>query len=224
MSYQSKAEQRYPDSLPEPLNSGIDSFISKTYAYFLVSLFGMTVLGFLSYFAFPKGSLLWLSIADSIIWIACGWFGWREPMKLVFPLFISITGLLLGQLAHFYPSVFLIATILTILSFAGLSVFVHYSKKDFSFLIGFLYISFFVLVGGSLLSFIISQPFYLLALTGFGVIVFGCWILFDTSRIINRADDGITPEIAAFELILDIIGFHRWLLDLLDVWDAADPT
>jgi len=224
MSYQSRAEQKHTGALPEPLTAGIDPFISRTYAYVLASLVGMSILGLISYYSLPKDWLLWLATADSILWILCGWCGWREPLALVFPLFSIVTGLVLGQLAHFYPSVFLSSAILTLVTFAALSAFVHYTKIDFSFLIGFLIISFFVLVGGSMLSVIILQPFYLHVLTSFGVIVFGCWILFDTSRVINRADDDLTPELAAFELILDIIGFHRWLLDLLDVWDSADPT
>jgi hypothetical protein len=43
--------------------------------------------------------------------------------------------------------------------------------------------------------------------------------IFDTSEIVHRTDAGLTPGIAAFELLLDIIGLHRWLLDLLSELD-----
>jgi len=46
-----------------------------------------------------------------------------------------------------------------------------------------------------------------------------CWILFDTSQIVHRADAELTPGIAAFELLLDIIGLHRWMLDFLSELD-----
>lgn len=160
-----------------------------------------------------------LSIADAIIWVLCGWFGWRRPIAVTLPLFSIITGLLLGQLAHLYSSVFFSATVLTLLAFTGLSAYVHITRQNFSFLRGFLCIAFFVLLGGMVLSFFFHQPLIQLALTAFGVVTFGCWILFDTSRIIHRVDEDLTPGIAAFELILDIVGLQRWLLSLLNIVD-----
>jgi hypothetical protein len=38
-------------------------------------------------------------------------------------------------------------------------------------------------------------------------------------QIVHRADEELTPGLAAFELLLDIIGLHRWLLDFLSELD-----
>ena len=202
-----------------PFQEGVDSFIARTYNYFLAALAGISVLGFASYFWLPKTSLGPLALTDSILWILCGWFGWRRPVGFVLPLFCVVTGLLTGQLAHIYPSVFLSATVLTLFTFAGLSVYVHTTRKDYSFLRGFLAVSFILLVGCLLLSFFVQHTIFLLCCTGFGVLSFGCWILYDTSQVIHRADAMLTPGVAAFELILDMIGFHRWLLEHLSIWD-----
>ena len=36
------------------------------------------------------------------------------------------------------------------------------------------------------------------------------------NQIVNRRDQTLTPGMAAFELLLDIVGLFRWILDLLD--------
>jgi FtsH-binding integral membrane protein len=222
MSYQSNALEQHGTELPVPLQAGIDPYIARTYRYFFTALASMAVLGFISYHLIPRSSMTALSAADCILWVLCGWLGWRRPVALTFPLFSLITGLLLGQLAHLYAPVFLSASVLTLFAFGGLSAYVHLTKHDFSFLRGFLCIAFFVLLGGMVLACFFHQPLFLLGWTGFGVVTFGCWILFDTSQIIHRADGDLTPGIAAFELILDLIGFHRWLLDHLSVWIDLD--
>lgn len=206
----------------DPFPDGVNRYIAQTYTYFFSSLLSMAILGLVSFYFLPKTSLIGLAIADTIIWILCGWFGWRNPMVLVFPLFTIITGLLLGQLAHFYSDVFLASTVITLVAFFGLTAFVWITKWDFSFLAGFLCLAFFILIGGWIASFFISDPGFLLGWTGFGVLTFGCWILYDTSNVLNRAGDGVTSDVAGFELILDIIGFHRWLLDHLNFWNVAD--
>lgn len=222
MSYQSNAIADRGYSLPVPLQTGVDPYIARTYTYLLASLLGMAVIGYASYSHAPRTWLAPLSVADSVIWVLCGWFGWRHPLAIVFPLFSVVTGLLLGQLAHLHSSAFLSATILTLCAFGGLSAFVHITRKDFSFLRGFLCVSFFLLLGGTVLSFFFHQPLFLLGGTGFGVLVFGCWILYDTSQVIQRADAELTPGVAAFELILDIVGFHSWLLENLKLWNIFD--
>jgi hypothetical protein len=97
--------------------------------------------------------------------------------------------------------------------------FVWISRRNFSFLASFLCVAFFALLGGCAAALFVESTAYLLFLTGFGVLTFAGWILYDTSRIVHQADADLTPAVAAFELILDIVGFHRWLLDYLSVWD-----
>ena len=81
---------------------------------------------------------------------------------------------------------------------------------------GFLSLSFWILMGAGLLAFFVRAPILHLAIAALGTMTFGGWILYDTSQIVNRRDGMLSPGEAAFELLLDIIGLFRWLLDLLD--------
>jgi FtsH-binding integral membrane protein len=185
-------------------------FVRATYLIFLTSVAAMSALGFLSYHLLPRASLLPLGIADSLIWIACGWFVWREPIAFTFGLFTLITGLFLGQVAHISPHILGLSSVLSLIAFGGLSAYVHLSRQSFSFLRGFLWISFFILLGSCLLlPFAWNSSLNLLFAT-FGTFVFCCWILYDTSQILERRDE-LTPGTAAFELILDIVGLRSWL-------------
>lgn len=201
---------------PSPVFEGVDPFIKKAYSVLLLVVFGIIGLGYASYYLLPTSMMRPLGIADGLIWVACGWFGWRRPAVLTLSLFSIITGLFLGQLAHLYHgSAFALASMLTALAFVGLSAYVHISKKDFSFLRGFLFISFFVLLGGSIILAFFHVPRLDIAIAAFGTFVFAGWILYDTSELMRRRDAEYTPEIAAFELLLDLIGFFRWLLSLI---------
>ena len=214
-----------PEEL-EITNQPIDSefsFLRSTYRFLFFALTAIVAIAVYSSYALPKSSLIPLSVADGVIWVLCGWFCWRNPITVVFPVFVVITGLFLGQLAQFNKASFLMASILTPIVFAGLSLHVHLTRKSFSFLRGFLSVSFFVLLGGYILSFFFKAHLFELLLVGFGVLVFACWILYDTSQILERTDGEFTPAIAAFELILDIVGLHRWMMDLFgDWWGSED--
>jgi FtsH-binding integral membrane protein len=195
------------------------SFIRSTYRWLFFALAAIAVLAVFSSHVLPKSSFGPLGTADGLIWVVCGWFGWRNPVQVAFPLFVTITGLFLGQLAQFHMASFLMASILTPIAFAGLSLYVHFTKTSFSFLRGFLAISFFIILGSGLLLCFFHNHLMELLLVMFGVLVFACWILYDTSQILERADEDFTPGIAAFELIIDIVGLHRWVMDLLQSRD-----
>lgn len=200
---------------PLAFPGSLNSFVAQTYLILLLTLAAIAALGLISFYALPRSSMPALGIADCVIWILCGWLGWRHPLRLVLPLFAIITGLLLGQLAHWYATVFLMATVITLGAFVGLATYAHMTKRDFSFLRGFLWAAFFILLSSILVVPLAHNHWVSLGYAAFGTITFLCWILFDTSRIVHRVDGELTPGIAAFELLLDIIGLHRWMLDFL---------
>lgn len=191
-----------------------DPFVGQTYRVLFAALAGITLVGVASYRWLPGSWVIPLGTADSILWVLCGWLSWRRPVALVFPIFSVVTGLFLGQLAHSSPDAFLYAAILTLISFGGLTVYVHYTRQDFSFLRGFLCVAFFILlVGGFIVPFSHSHREHIVY-AAFGTFVFLCWILYDTSQISENAEE-LTPGVAAFELLLDIIALHDWMIDLL---------
>ncbi len=202
-----------------------DAFVSTTYNFFLFSIAGIFTCGIGGYFFLPASSLMPLATIDAILWILCGWFGWRNPIGVVFPLFTIVTGFLLGVTASNYAEagtghIFYNAAILTIVVFIALTIYVHISKRNFSSLIGFLIAGFWILIVGFLLLWLTGSTLLHVVLSAFGAVVFSGWILFDTSRIVGRWDPNLTPATAAFELFLDIVGLFSYILNLTDLADA----
>ncbi len=108
------------------------------------------------------------------------------------------------------------AFILTVLMFAGLSVYAYYSKTDFSFLGGFLMIGLFTLIGFSVVGLFIGGFGGTLGLTiaVVGVLIFSGFILYDISRYRNGVPDEMIP-LAVLGLYLNFINLFLFLLRLL---------
>ncbi len=212
---------------PRPSASGRhpeDMFIARTYTFFLASLAGMLVCGVVGYYFLPSKWIVPFAVLDCILWILCGWFGWRNPIEIVFPLFTVVTGGVLGLIAARYAEAGAAGTMasagaLSVVMFTSLSIYVLISKRDFSWLLGFLISGFWILLGGFLLLLFADMPLFHVALSTFGAVVFLGWILFDTSRIVDRWDPDLTPAIGAFELFLDLVGLFSYILDLMDILD-----
>lgn len=218
MSYASSLTAEEIKEFPQ----GVNKFIADAYGYLLLALFGIFVLGLISYNFFPD-VLKWpLLIADIAIWIACGWCGWRNPIKVVMPLFTVITGLLLGLIAHEKPDIFFSASVMTVVGFVGLSSYVWGTKKDFSFLLGALNMAFYIMIGAMLVSVFIDIPLFTMFISGIGVLAFSGWILYDTSNMLLHHEEGESAAIAGFELLIDIVGLHAHLLSLLDSLGFGD--
>jgi FtsH-binding integral membrane protein len=208
--------QMQPEA-PKGMGSTLTPFVRETYRLFLFGLLGMMGIGVFSYNFLPPiaAGLVWF--ANIITWVAIGWFRWRKPTKVVLPLFTLITGLWLGVLAHMYAAVFLPAAVLTTGAFLGLTAYAHMTRKDFSFLGGFLSMAFWVvLLGIGVMIAMPGLPLFALVLSAFGTLVMGGWVLYDTSRLIQDNGERMTPGEAAAELLLDIVGLFQWILSLLD--------
>lgn len=203
------------------VSEAYDDFVPYTFGIFFLSIIGLAVSGYIGFRYLPKGLFLPFTIADTVIWIACGWFGWRNPVELVFPLFILITGGLLGLTAARYSSsgaghVMFNAGMVTVIMFAALSIYAAFAKSDFNWMSGFLSGGFGVLLGGGILSFFFHSPILHLGLAIIGTLVFLMWVLFDIKQIVARLDADLTPATGAFELYLDFIGLYSYILDLFN--------
>jgi FtsH-binding integral membrane protein len=206
-------------ALPRDFSPSQLAFIQQSYLIFLMGLSSLLVLGLFSYFVLPQ-SLRWpLGLIDSLLWIACGFFGLRQPIKVVFPVFILITGLFFGQLARANAGLFITSALLSVLVFAGVTAYVFYSGRDFSFLSSKLGYGFWFLVGGSLLLLFINVSFLSLLLGMVGTAVFIGWLLYDTSQILSRMDGDYSPASGAFDLIMDIVGLRSWVERLIRYFD-----
>ena len=202
-------------TLPRDFSPQQLAFIQQTYLIFLVGLSSMLVLGLFSYFVLPH-ALRWpLGLIDSLLWIVCGWFGLRQPIKVIFPVFVVITGLFFGQLARANAGIFITSALLSVLVFSGVTAYVFSSNRDFSFLRDKLSYGFWFLIAGSLLLLFFKVGFLSVLLGVVGTAVFIGWLLYDTSEILNRMDSDYPPASGAFDLMMDIVGLRSWIERLL---------
>jgi FtsH-binding integral membrane protein len=195
-------------------------YIARTYTVLLNALAAIVVAGVISFQYLPRTTLMPLAIADTILWIACGWFGWMRPLTLSMGLFSVVSGALLGQVAHLTPAgVFPQAAAFTLVTFAGLSFYVHITKKDFSFLRGVLIAAFWISLVATVIMLFFPGLRATMPFAAFGTLIFAGWILYDTSNVVHHVDSREAAGFAAFALLLDLIGLFKNLLNLL--WSLA---
>ncbi|MFT4719689.1 MAG: modulator of FtsH protease [Candidatus Azotimanducaceae bacterium] len=154
--------------------------------------------------------------------------GWG--IVLVFA-FTGILGFSLGPLLNMYMAsaagtqTVLTAAGLTGLIFLSLSGYVLLTKKDFSFMSGFLITGMWVVIGSMLLMFVGSLfGFYVsglhLAISAAVVMLMSGFILYDTSRIINGGETNYI--MATVGLYLNIYNLFTSLLHLLGFFGGDD--
>lgn len=107
------------------------------------------------------------------------------------------------------------AFLLTFAAFAGLTSYAFITKRDFSYLGGFLSMGLWVLIGASILGFFFHSEAFQLAIASVGVLLFGGFILFDTSRILRAGDDADDAVGAALGMYLNIFNLFMFLLRIL---------
>lgn len=134
----------------------------------------------------------------------------------------AITGLLgfaLGPILTLYLSLpngpQIIATALggTGVIFLGLSGYALTTRRDFSFLGGFLFVGFLVVLAAALANIFLAIPALSLALSATIVMLMSGFILYDTSRMVNGGMDNYI--LATVSLYLNIFNLFIHLLHLL---------
>lgn len=134
----------------------------------------------------------------------------------------AITGLLgfaLGPILTLYLSLpngpQTVATALggTGVIFLGLSGYALTTRRDFSFLGGFLFVGFLVVLGAALANIFLAIPALSLALSATIVMLMSGFILYDTSRMVNGGMDNYV--LATVSLYVNIFNLFISLLHLL---------
>ena len=198
------------------------AFIKKVYTLLAMSM-GSAAVG--AYFG--SGPLLLLVAPNMMLFfilqialIFFASFAARKPglnMVALFS-FTTVSGLTLGPLLYQVgPSIAAEAFALTAITFAGLSLYVVYSKKDFSFMSGFLMTGLIVVIVGGLLNmFFIQSGMMHFVMSGASVLLFSGFILYDTSNILRYygTDEYVSATLA---LYLDILNLFIALLSILGI-------
>lgn len=104
--------------------------------------------------------------------------------------------------------------------FLGLSGYALTTRKDFSFMGGFLVVGLLVVVGASLLNIFLSIPMISLATSAAVVLLMSGFILFDTSRMVNGGETNYV--FATISLYLNILNLFTSLLHLLGMTSNDD--
>ncbi|WP_120995209.1 Bax inhibitor-1/YccA family protein [Stutzerimonas urumqiensis] len=112
------------------------------------------------------------------------------------------------------------ALAMTALVFFGLSAYVLISRKDLSFLGGFITAGFFVLLGAVLLSLFVQVPGLQLAISAGFVLFSSVCILFQTSAIIHGGERNYI--MATISLYVSIYNLFLSLLQLLGIFGSDD--
>jgi FtsH-binding integral membrane protein len=197
------------------------AFIAKVYNYLFGAVALMVITGFVAYKQIALESIsrgfFWGLFGASMLVLIIGMFSSRvKGLNLVlFGIYAILEGVFLGVLAKMYVtaglgSIFAQAAVLSLLVFGGLTAFVHITKKDFSFMGGFLFVMLLLLIGAGIVGFAVG-----------GTAIFSMYILFDTSQVIHRIheDEAVT---GAWMLFIDLIGLFLYLLDLLTILSGRD--
>lgn len=141
----------------------------------------------------------------------------------------AITGLLglgLGSILTLYmalpkgPEIIATAFAGTGLIFLGLSGYALTSKKDFSFMGGFLFAGIMVVFIAAIANIFLAMPALSLAVSGGIILVMSGFILFDTSRIINGGETNYI--LATYGLYLNLFNIFISLLQILGIMGSDD--
>ena len=202
-----------------PANATVEermAFLKKVYGLLSLSLLS-AVIG--AYFgkALPPGLMMPLFIVE-IVLVIFAMAVRRKPVWNVVALFsfTTLSGVTLGPVMVIYNAgVIQEALVLTLLIFGGLTFYVMTTKKDFSYLSGFLIVGLItVIIGGLLNAFLFQSPMLEFAMAGGGVILFSGFILYDTSNILRNYDVQDYTS-ATLALYLDVLNLFLMLLRLL---------
>lgn len=102
---------------------------------------------------------------------------------------------------------------LTVAATVGISSYAIISRKNFSFMGGFLFAALLILVVGMLLNLWLQSPVMGLMLAGAGALIFSAYLLYDVSRVVNKGERNYIS--ASISIYLDILNLFLSILRLL---------
>ena len=167
-------------------------------------------------------------VAD-IVAIAMLWFVLPRTANSAtgIPVLFAITGLLgfgLGPVLGYYlsvnPAIVMTALGGTGVIFLGLSAYALTTRKDFSFLAGFLMVGMFVVLGAALLNIFLGIPALFLTVNAAVILIMSGFILYETSQIIHNGETNYIMATAS--LFLSLINLFQALLHILGAFSGDD--
>ncbi len=198
---------------------GTNKLIKNTYILLSMTLLFSGVTAFISVM---MGASQMMGLASTIAGIVLLWFVLPKTANSAsgIPVIFGITGLLgfgLGPILSFYlsvnPSIVMTALGGTGAIFLGLSGYALTTRKDFSFMAGFLTVGFLVVIGAAILNIFMGIPALFLAINAAVVMIMSGFILYQTSAMIHGGETNYIMATAS--LFLSILNLFQALLHLL---------
>jgi len=194
------------------------NFIRKTYALFTAGIL-MSIIGGAVSLTTPLGDMVlslapWSFLSIFLFVIAASALSRTEGLNYVALFgFTFVTGVIFAPIVAFYsPAVVGQAAFLTLIVFGSLTGYAFASRKDFSYLGGFLFVGLIALILGGLANMFLFKSggasYWMAWIT---VFLFSGFVLYDTSQIIHRYDErGYCA--AALSLFLDFFNLFMAIL------------
>lgn len=113
-----------------------------------------------------------------------------------------------GEHASFY---LLQAGGLTLVAFGALSAYAFFTKRDFSFLRGFLTVGLFVLLGAIVIGLFLESTALQIAISAGGILLFSGFVLYDTQKVLKTYPDG-EHVAGAMTLFIDFVMLFIYIL------------
>ena len=191
-------------------------------------LLSMTLIfsGFTAFIGVASGIGHGVALVADIVAIALLWFVLPRTANSAagIPVIFAFTGLLgfgLGPVLNYYlsvnPSIVMTALGGTGVIFLGLSGYALTTRKDFSFLGGFVMVGMLVVLGAAILNIFLGMPALFLAVNAAIVMIMSAFILWETSTLIHGGETNYIMATAG--LFLSIINLFQALLHLLGAFN-----
>ena len=140
-------------------------------------------------------------------------------------LFAAIEGAIVGPVLvlvnHAAPGIPMQAAVLTATVFGGLSLYAFQSRRDFSFLGGFLFVGLIALIVAGIVMMFVHSSLVATIYALVGVLIFSGYVLYDTSMIMRQLGPN-DAVIGAVSLYLDLLNLFWFILQLLLDFNRRD--
>ena len=191
-------------------------------------LLSMTLIfsGFTAFLGVVSGIGHGAALAANLVAIGILWFVLPRTANsgAGIPTIFAFTGLLgfgLGPILSYYlsvnPSIVMTALGGTGAIFLGLSGYALTSRKDFSFLGGFVMVGMLVVLGAAILNIFLGVPALFLAVNAAIIMIMSAFILWETSTLIHGGQTNYIMATAG--LFLSILNMFQALLHLLGAFN-----
>ena len=196
-----------------------NKLIKNTYMLLSMTLIFSGVMAFLS-IALQAGH--GMALVATLVGIGLLWFVLPRTQNsgAGIPVIFGITGLLgfgLGPMLSYYlsinPSIVMVAMGGTGVIFLGLSGYALSTRKDFSFMGGFLAVGLLVAIGAMLLNLFLAIPALALAISAAVIMIMSGLILYQTSALIHGGETNYISATAG--LFISILNIFTSLLHIL---------